>query len=218
MDMSNGDLLRRCAEIGTSTWSDALDACGIDGITRGLSRRSGSRRVAAFAVTARATAGDRGEFPRTAFGVGEMIAAVGPDQALLVDLGGAEISTFGGLASAAATQRGATAVIIDGGCRDLDEIRHSGLWLASRFVTPTTGKTRLRLDALNGAVTIGGVAAHPGDMVIGDDTGIVVIPSGDIPRVLAEAERILAVDHEMERYIEAGMSFQEAAAKANYIR
>src|SRR5215212_7242931 len=99
MDTAKREILSRCAAIGTSTWSDAMDACRIDGVVRGLTRRSGQGCFAAFAVTVRETAGPLGAFPRSAFGVGEMIAAVGPGQALMVDLGGADVSTFGGLAS-----------------------------------------------------------------------------------------------------------------------
>jgi len=62
-----------------------------------------------------------------------------------VDAGGAQISTFGGLASLATSLRGAAAVMIDGGCRDIEEVRATNLWLASRFVTPTSGKTRIRI-------------------------------------------------------------------------
>lgn len=218
MTMLETDLLLRCRAIGTSTWSDALDACGIDGVVSGLPQRSGAGRFAAFAVTARETAGGRGAFPRTAFGIGPIIAAVGPGQVLLIDLGGAEISTFGGLAAFATLQRGAAAVVIDGACRDLDEIRHHGLWLASRFVTPMTGKTRLRLDGINEPVMIGGIPARAGDLVVGDDTGIVIVPRDDLERVLEEAEKMVAIDLKMEKAIEGGASFQEAAAQANYIR
>src|SRR6266496_3878663 len=182
--MDTAELLRRCMTIGTSTWSDALDQCGISGVVRGLVQRSGSGRFAGFAVTARESAGALGSFPRAEFGVGKMIAAVGPGQVLMADVSGAEISTFGGLAELATQQRGAAAVVIDGGCRDVEELRATGLWLASRFVTPTTGKTRLKRESIGAEVTIGGIAVRAGDLVVGDDTGIIVVPRGELDRVL----------------------------------
>jgi regulator of RNase E activity RraA len=201
-----------------STWSDAMDACGLDGVIRGLTQRSGKGRFAAFAVTALETVGACGQFPRSAFGVGELINAVGPGQALLVDMGGADVSTFGGLASLATTRKGAAAVVIDGGCRDIDEMRSCGLWLASRFVTPVTGKTRLKLESINEPVTIGGKAVRPGDIVVGDDTGIVVVPRDAVAKVITEAKKMLSIDHAMQVAIEKGASFKEAASDANYIR
>ena len=53
--------------------------------------------------------------------------------------------------------------------------------------------------------------------MVGDDTGIVVVPQADIARALEEAERILAVDLAVERGLKEGKSFAEAAAAANYI-
>src|SRR5438067_8929603 len=181
--MDTAQLLQRCQTIGTSTWSDALDACGISGVVRGLVQRSGHGRFAGFAVTARERAGALGSFPRTDFGVGRMIAAVAPGDVLMADVGGADISTFGGLAAFATKQRGAAAVVIDGGCRDLEEIRATDLWLASRCVTPTTGKTRLKLEAIGEPVSIGRIAVKPGDPVGGDDTGLVGSPRGDPARL-----------------------------------
>ena len=215
--MDTAQLLRRCKAIGTSTWSDALDQCGISGVVRGLVQRSGGGRFAGFAVTARERAGTLGSFPRAEFGVGKMIAAIEPGDVLMADVGGADISTFGGLAALATRKRGAAAVVIDGGCRDVEEIRASGLWLASRSVTPTTGKTRLKLEALGEPVTIGGISVKPGDLVAGDDTGIVVVPRSDLARVLEAAERMLATDAAVEQALHAGKSFSEAAAAANYI-
>ena len=210
-------LLARCARMGSSTWSDALDNLGINGVVQGLMRRSGEGLKVGFATTARHTWGPQGGFDRADFAAGKLVAATGPGRVLMVDMGGASISTFGGLAASAAKRRQATGVVIDGGCRDVDEIRRSGLWLASRSVTPVTGKTRLKLQALGEEVTIGGVTVHEGDLVVGDDTGIVVVPRSGLARAVEEAERILEVDLAVERGIEEGKTFADAAAAANYI-
>lgn len=217
MTSDDDGLLERCARMGSSTWSDALDACGIAGVVQGVERRSGEGCAVGFAATARHESGPYGHFDRADFAVGRLVAATGPGRVLVVDVGGAAISTFGGIASLAAAGRGATAVVIDGGCRDTDEIRATGLTMASRWVTPTTGKTRLRLLSMGEPVTIGGVAVEQGDLVVVDDTGIVVVPRQALPRVLDEAERILAVDHAVEQGIRGGKTFAESAADANYI-
>lgn len=210
-------LLERCSRIGSSTWADALDTFAIEGVVQGITRRSGDGRIAGFAATARQVAGKLGEFDRADFAVGKLVAATGPGRVLMVDAGGAPISTFGGIASTAAKARNATAVVIDGACRDVDEIQAVGLWMASRWVTPLTGKTRLQLQPLGQTVSIGGVSVSEGDLVIGDDTGIVVVPRADIGRVLEEAERILEIDFAVEKGIKEGKTFAEAAAAANYI-
>src|SRR5215510_7974439 len=210
-------LLALCARMGSSTWSDAIDSLGIAGIVQGIAQRSGEGVMAGFATTVRHTCGSLGRFDRADFAAGELVAAAGPGRVLMVDMGGAAISTFGGLAAFAAKQRQAPGVVIDGGCRDLDEIRGTGLWLASRCVTPITGKTRLKLQAFGEQVTVGGVSVNEGDLVVGDGTGIVVVPRADMTRALEAAERIHGIDLAVEHAIREGKSFGEAAAAANYI-
>ena len=210
-------LLARCARMGSSTWSDAIDSLGIAGVVQGIPQRSGEGVMAGFATTVRHIVGPLGRFDRADFAAGELVAAAGPGRVLMVDMGGAAVSTFGGLAAFASKRRQAAGVVIDGGCRDLDEIRDTGLWLASRCVTPVTGKTRLKLQAFGEQVSIGGVCVNEDDLVVGDSTGIVVVPRADIARVLEAAERILGIDLAVEHPIREGKSFGEAAAAANYI-
>lgn len=217
MDDIDRQLLAECATIASSTWSDALDRFGIPGVVEGIVRRGGTGRFAAFAVTARHVAGTLGDFEPAAFAVGKLVDASGPGRALVIDLGGASISTFGGIASTAAAARGATAVLIDGACRDVDEIAETGLWLASRHVTPLTGKRRIRLAAMGETVRLGGVAVREGDLVVGDDTGIVVVPRDRLEEVLEAARAALETDRKVEEGLKSGLSFAEAAAAAGYI-
>jgi 3-hexulose-6-phosphate synthase / 6-phospho-3-hexuloisomerase len=154
--MTDDRLLPRCGQIATSTWSDALDEFDIEGVVAGIAQRSGRGRFAAYAVTAREVAGPLRTFARGEFAVGSLITSVGPGQALVVDAGGAQISTFGGLATLAASLRGAAAVVIDGGCRDIEEIRATDLWLASRSSPPPRARlafawSRLATPCISGA-------------------------------------------------------------------
>src|SRR5262245_47693925 len=176
MSAIDAALLKEFQQIGTSTWSDILDEIGMHGVIGGLARRGGEGRFAAFAVTAKAQAGPFGSFKREEFAVGQMIDAAGPGQVLVIDVGGADVSIFGGLASLAAKVKGVEAVVIDGACRDVEEIRETGLWLASRHVTPMTGKTRIKVESIGQPISLGEVSVAPGDILVGDDKGIVVIP------------------------------------------
>jgi regulator of RNase E activity RraA len=127
-----------------------------------------------------------------------------------------QISTFGGLATLAASLRGVTAVVIDGGCRDIEEIRATRFWLGSRFATPTSGKTRISVESIGDPVHVGGVLVG-GDLVVGDETGIVVVPRAQIAAVLVKAEAIVEKDRMIEAALRAGKSFSEAATAADYI-
>ncbi len=211
------DLLNRCAGIDSSTWSDALDELGIDGLVEGLHWRSGEGRMCGFAVTARQVAGQLHDFDKASFEVNLLVESVGTQDVLVVDVGGEPISTLGGLASFGVRQRGARGVLIDGGCRDVAEIRASGLWLASRHVTPRTGKGRLRTQQYGESVMVGGIRVSQGDLIVGDDTGIVAIPRARLAEALEKAERILAVDRDVESRIKGGESFDSAVKATGYL-
>ena len=211
------NIIERCVRISTSTWSDALDDIGIDGVLRGVQQRSGQGRFAAFAVTARGATGSLGTYRLEEFAVGQMLGAVNGGEVLAVDMGGAEVSTFGGMAALAATSRKLAAVVIDGGCRDIDEIRNTGLWLASRAVTPTSGKRRVKLYAIGEPATVGGVMIRHGDMIIGDATGIVAVPKAALADVLTRAEALYALDCKMETAIRDGRTLAEAVKLTGYV-
>ena len=114
-----------------------------------------------------------------------------PGDVLVIDASGVtEFSVFGGMAALAASERGLGGCVIDGGVRDIAEIRQLGLAVWSRAVTPKTGKWRVEAVGINEAVMCGGVQVQPGDVMIGDDSGICFIP---VEAADAAASRILEV-------------------------
>jgi 3-hexulose-6-phosphate synthase/6-phospho-3-hexuloisomerase len=210
-------LLARCRAIATSTWSDALDQFQLHGVIQGLVLRTGSGPIAGTAVTVRESVGGLGSYPPTAFTPGAFLDVVAPDTVLVIDLGGAAVSSCGGLVAQAAVQRGTVGLIIDGGCRDVAEVRESGLWLSSRHVTPVSGRGRVRIDAINAPVTIGGTRVHPGDYVIGDETGIVCVPADRVPDLLPIAEQLAAKDAQFASALREGHTFTAAAAQVQHV-
>lgn len=216
-DTMNDAFLKRCGAIPVSTWSDALDSMGIQGVMQGLELRSGGGRICGLAVTARQIPGRLGEFDKADFAVGRLVSAAAPGKVLVVDVGGQPISTLGGLAAYGVQKQGAAGVVIDGACRDVDEIRATGLWLSSRWVAPTTGKGRLRLLPLGITITVGGVTVSQDDLIVGDETGIVAVSHAALEEALAKAERIMEVDGEVERRLHAGETFAVAGAATGYL-
>jgi regulator of RNase E activity RraA len=217
MESNEQELLTRCMRIATSTWSDALDELDIAGVLQGITQRSGAGRMLGFAATARQVVGQLGAFEKSEFAVGRLVDVTGPSKVLVVDVAGEPISTFGGLASFAAAQRGASGVVIEGACRDVEEIRATGLWMASRWVTPRSGKRRLCLQSFGPNVSVGGVLVCEGDLVVGDDSGIVVVPRARLIETLERAERIGQIDLDVEERLERGETFTAAAAAAGYL-
>ena len=109
--------------------------------------------------------------------------------------------------------RGCAGAVLDGGCRDVDFILREGFPVFCRHVTPEDSTWRWELSATQEPVEIGGVQIHPGDWVIGDDDGLVVVPGAEAEAVLAEAEAKAATESEIRVAVRKGMPPLEAYEK-----
>lgn len=200
-------LVTRARVLASSTWSDALDRLGLNGVMRGLSWRAGGSPIVGRAVTVREEVGTLSQFAVDDFDMGRILRAAATDDVLVIDMGGAAVSTFGGLAARAAIARGIAGVVIDGACRDLEEIRASTMRLWSRHVAPTSGKGRVRLAELNAPITCGGVTVYPGDVIVADETGVIAIPAQHFADALEIAEELGAHDRRFEAALASGADF-----------
>jgi len=118
---------------------------------------------------------------------------------------------MGGIVALSAFKKGIEGVVIDGACRDIDDIRKGGLWVASRHVTPRTGKRRMRLGAFGEPLSLAGCQVAAGDLVVGDATGLVVVPRHAILQVLALAEKVHQSDARLEGAVASGQALGDAA-------
>jgi regulator of RNase E activity RraA len=106
--------------------------------------------------------------------------------------------------------RGVAGCVLDGGCRDVRFVLDEGFPVFSRFVTPEDSTWRWQLEATQVPVTIGRVHVEPGDWVVGDDDGVVVVPQSIAESVLSEAETKAATESEIRVAVRAGMPPLEA--------
>jgi 4-hydroxy-4-methyl-2-oxoglutarate aldolase len=128
-----------------------------------------------------------------------------PGDVVVMDNGGREdVSTMGGLSALRAKQAGVAGCIVDGGVRDTSTIRELGLLVWSRGLTPITGKHRVETVEINGPVTCGGIKVYPGDLIIADESGVVVVPHALIEDVLHRAQVLEATEARLTQAILAG--------------
>ena len=121
------------------------------------------------AVTVKLTPGDV-TYTRPA------IEALSPGDVLVMDVGGERrVAAWGEMTSLAAQVKGAVGVIIDGVCTDLLEISEMRMPTWSRGLAALVGRRLEQDGGVNIPVQCGGVLVHPGDLIVADDNGIVVI-------------------------------------------
>lgn len=112
-----------------------------------------------------------------------------PDDVLVVDTRGSRRAVAGELFSAEASRKELAGMVVDGAVRDTAKIRSLQIPVYSRTIIPTAGTTR-RIFKTQVPVRCGGVAVNPGDVVFGDDDGIVVATEEELAKVLPVAEEI----------------------------
>jgi 4-hydroxy-4-methyl-2-oxoglutarate aldolase len=123
---------------------------------------------------------------------------------LLVDrLGDDRHACWGGGVTVAAKAAGAVAGVVDGPCTDLEEVEASDFPMWCRGIAPITTRLYDLGGRINMPISIGGVVVMPGDAVLCDDTGVLVLPPGE-----AEAEARRAIETQAR-----GLATQDRVAK-----
>jgi regulator of RNase E activity RraA len=127
------------------------------------------------------------------------------------------VGHFGELTGNSAMKHGCVGVVLDGNLRDTAGLREIGLQVYYRDVNPRTGMGRWEMTSFQQPVTIGEVTVHPGDLVIADFDGILVVPQADIQAVLQRAEEIVGIESNVRDDMRRGMSPLEGLAKHGHI-
>ena len=134
---------------------------------------------------------------------------------IVISIGGdTNVAVWGGLMTAGAVANRHEAAVLDGGVRDLVEIKRDyDFPVFSRAVSPGTTLGRHKTIAANVEVSIGDVIIHPGDIIVGDVDGVVVVPREHAEAVLEMAQEIDAREAEQARLIIEAGSLREGLAK-----
>lgn len=149
--------------------------------------------------------------------VGDFLDDVQPGQVVVIDNGGRiDCTVWGDLMTISASQRGIAATVIDGVCRDVPGIRACHYPVFSKGYYMVTGKDRVQCDAVNVPVSIAGLQVKPGDILLGDDTGALVIPAERADEVCRVAQNIAEKEQRIEQELRKGSSLREARSKTNY--
>lgn len=148
----------------------------------------------------------------------EMIDEARPGEVgVIVMEGSLDIAAMGNLMATAALERGMAGVVLDGAIRDMWDIRRMGLTVYARAKSPRTAVGHYATVAKNVPVECAGVTVRPGDIIVADEDGVVVVPQEHAAAVLKAAQEIDDRERGMYPFIRQFKSLQEAIAKFNRI-
>ena len=133
----------------------------------------------------------------------EAIDRAGPGDVIVIDAGGGTTAVWGELASWSARGRQVAGVVIDGAIRDLDAILEMGFPSFSRSTSPNAGEAK-GLGEIGVEVTVGGQRVRSGDWIVGDLSGIVVVPRERAVEVANRALDVLEHENRVREEIQRG--------------
>ncbi len=188
------------ARVSTPNISDAMHRYGE---LEGILPISPGMRMVGPAVTVRSYPGDWAK-PVEAIDIAE------EGDVIVIDAGGIGPALWGELATHSCLQRKVAGVVIDGAIRDTVDIRHLGFPAFSRLITPTAGEPK-GYGEINVPIKVGGKRVFPGDWMVGDDDGVIVIPRDKVVEIANRAMDVLEKENRLRGEIEAGSTLSQVA-------
>ena len=210
---ATADLARRFSSLYTGALTDVLDRHGDQQQTLSadiVPLRAGMRLAGpVYPVLGRPHPGH--DYDTSIRLVLEMLGSVPAEHVAVYETNERSAAHFGELSATSLATRGCAGAVIDGGTRDAEYILREGYPVFSRYVTPQDCVPRWELLA-HGDVTIvvGGVRVSPGDWIIGDRDGLVIVPGEQLHQILREAEEKVTTENEIRDAVRDGVLPLEA--------
>jgi 3-hexulose-6-phosphate synthase/6-phospho-3-hexuloisomerase len=180
------------------------DAMHRKGAMSGIFSICGNVKMVGRAVTVHTLAGDWAK-PVEAIDVARR------DDVIVINNDGAiHISPWGELATLSCVKKGVAGVVIDGAVRDVDDIRTMKFPVFARAVVPNAGEPK-GFGEINTEIECGEQAVCPGDWIIGDESGVVVIPAGRAYEIARRALEVKKNEERIREEIRRGSTLSEVA-------
>ena len=204
----------RFLAVDVANVADVLDDLGHRDQALGtdLACVAGRERLAGWAFTISGAMSDEpGRDPLKAQACNE----IGPDEVSVWEGNGRGVCYFGELVAIGMMQRGSPGAVLDGGVRDRKWLHEIGFTTFSRYPTSVQTSGRWRVSAWQQPVTLPGasgqpVVIEPGDFILGDDDGVIVIPAALVDVVLEDAETMTDKEIDVRAAIRNGMTLADA--------
>ena len=205
-------IVERFKKLDTTCVSDAMDKVGIECCAYGIKPIRFGKKICgrAFTVHYMPCGVRKGT-------VGDFLDDVEPGQVIVIDNAGRDDCTvWGDIMAKTAVQMGIAGTVIDGVCRDIPAVLECGYPLYTKGYYMRTGKDRVYVDGVNVPVTLSGIQVYPGDIILGDDSGVLVVPQDLAEKVATIAEEIDQKEQQILALVTQGYTLKEARAQTGY--
>ena len=206
---------KRFERMATTNLADALDKVGIRGAVIGIKPMYDCPKILGRAVTIKITATG---MVKSKYHLGvRAIDAASPGDIIIIDnRGDLNNNCWGEILSMGAKMKGVSGVVVDGAARDIDACREFGFPVYARGTVPITARGRIMEESFNEVIRIGDIQVRPGDIVMADINGVVIIPVEKLGEVLEAAEEILQKEEAMVEELRKGVPILEVDQKYAY--
>jgi regulator of RNase E activity RraA len=205
----------RLEKLATTNIADAMDKVGIRGAVIGIRPMYDCPKITGRAVTIKITAA--GSVPsKFHLGVRAIDAAGSGDVIIIDNRGDLNNNCWGEILSMGSKMKGIAGVVVDGAARDIDACREFGFPVYARGTVPITARGRIMEESFNEVIRVGDIQVSPGDIVMADINGVVIIPAARLDEVLTAAEGLLEKELAMIEELKKGTSMLEVDQKFSY--
>jgi 4-hydroxy-4-methyl-2-oxoglutarate aldolase len=209
------DLIEAFSAVAIASVADAVDKLtGKRGyMDASIKPRINDKRICGTAATILEAATDEFLPPQHAL---DLIDEAPKGSVIVISIEGGQpdVAVWGGLMTAGAVANGHVGAVLDGAVRDLTEIRRDyGFPVYAREVSPGTTLGRYKTVASQVPVRVGGIVVHPGDIIVADVDGVVVVPHALAAEILAMSQEIDSRELEQAKLIIAEKSLRKGLAK-----
>lgn len=206
------ELIDQFKKLDTPSITDAMDRLGLTGGLLGIKAVVPGTKLCGQAFTVHYTA--CGQVHGT---VGDFLDDVEPGEVVVIDNGGRlHCTVWGDIMSYYSSDHQIAGTIIDGVCRDIPTIYELKYPIFTKGTYMVTGKDRVYVDSVNTPVSISNVQVLPGDLMIADDSGAVVVPFSQAEAVLKVALEIEAKEQFIRAELKKGTSLKKARELSGY--
>ena len=211
----------RFLAIEAANVSDVLDAMGIrdQGLNPSIQAVTGDVVAGwAYTITGQMVPYEGQGDPKKM----EACHGIGPDEVSVWSGGGMGICYFGELIALSMAERGSTGALVDGGLRDVRALREHGFSVFASFRSAVQSIGRWRVTDYQVPIYLPGatsrwVVVNPGDFILGDEDGAIVVPVAVVDEVLAKAEAMTRTEAQVRASLKEGTTLEQALEQFGHI-